>query len=458
MITPEGSLGTANYRNTSRDAPVAISRDVAVGQWIVVWWATPNIYDPGLPTNGYNRPVCIDDKGNIYSLIGSNTNTDGDPTHGSMVQMFLCEVTIALDSGDVITPSIGAHFPGTNMSRGVSVEEFSVHPSNRLAVRGTGWTTAGINGPSEPPAIGASFPGPDREVLFLHAIGFQGPVTDSFTWDADYTQITAAGTNTGTPTDDITVRGGYRIAELTSNSDTIDVSDTTALRPNVQITTSLCEVLKPEAFPTTPILDDFNRADETPLNNGTWDTTQTAFGGNLLDLVSLEARGSGGSQWLDEMEGCLEEYGTITDVASSVMHYNASGNAAAANFQGNGMQWLDPTIRVLEAWNITMNFSANQGEVNVGVINVFAAGLYPNAPPDGTKLGVRRLQQNTVWFDHLFMDFDGASGWSCIATIALFVTPTAGRFAIGTNGAWDDFGGGEISCIVGGRPQIMRYK
>ena len=101
---------------------------------------------------------------------------------------------------------------------------------------------------------------PSQAYLFLHILGVEGPDTDAYTWDADYTQITTTGTTGGTDTDNVHIRGGYRIATLTG--DTVGITSTTADRDLVHGLFALGEVTLTATFPEYDLLDDFDRSDE----------------------------------------------------------------------------------------------------------------------------------------------------------------------------------------------------
>lgn len=69
--------------------------------------------------------------------------------------------------------------------------------------------------------------------LFLHVLGAEGANTDAYTWDADYTQFDGNGTTGAGAASNIHVRGGFRIANLAT--DTVDVTSTTGDRDYAQV-------------------------------------------------------------------------------------------------------------------------------------------------------------------------------------------------------------------------------
>ena len=377
-----------------------------------------------------------------------------------MIHLHVCEVQRALSSGDKVYARVGNHFGGQTWARALSVERFSVDSGNRLAISGLGFTGNSDGSASDPASVSFAFPGPDREVLFVHALGFRGPVTDSFTWDADYTQITPAGSNTGTPNDDRTITGGYRIATLSGNVDTVDVTSATD-RSWAQVMQGLVEVKQPLGFPIAPIRDDFNRANETPLDGGLWYTDRRSFGSAMLNLSGNQTSGGGGSQFIGEQQRCQEVYGTITDWADSAIHFNAKGDVGLANFEARGAEWMNPHIDPLEAHCVKFGIVNDVfGRIGNRFISYPVGDIYPSDPSDGVKMGIRRAREHGLYVDHLFLDTLDGDGWRCMGTSCVSVGSGVlfeGRMSIGTvSGKWDDFGGGEISCGKRFRPQVYR--
>ena len=434
---------------------ITLAAGVPAGDFLVAFFVTHTAWDIAIPTNSFNWAFAYDDKLNPWMLIGSTQHSDVT-SGGVMVHLHMAQVQRALVSGDKIYARIGNHFPGENWVRALSVERFSCAAGKRLACSGAGFTANSDGSPSDPAGLSftfpeSAFPVADREILYLHALGFRGPVTDAFTWDADYTQITAAGSNTGTPNDDRTIRGGYRIATLSGNADSIDVTSTTADRSWAQVMQALVEVNEPGGFPIAPIRDDFNRANETPLDGGLWYTDRRSFGSAMLNLSGNQTSGGGGSQFIGEQERCQEVYGTITDWSDSVIHFNADGDVALANFEARGAEWMNPHIDALEAHCVKMGIVGSIfGRIDHKFISYPVGDIYPSDPSDGVKMGIRRSREAGLYVDHLFLDTLDGDGWRCMGSMAISVNSGVlfeGRMSIGTvSGKWDDFGGGEIPC------------
>jgi hypothetical protein len=254
-----GSLGTNSSKTVGTTLAITCARSVAAGRILVVWamWDTGSTLHPNI----------TDSKGNIYTMIGWNS-------HGSvgLTALYACQVQVALTNTDTIT------LTGSNLAaKAMSVEEYA---GSGVPVR---WArilqcATNVNLGSDPSSISLSSLD-SQEYLLLHLLGAEAPSTDAYTWDADYTQITQAGTTGGVADTNVTILGGYRIATLTD--DTVDVTSDTADRDYLQMFTALCECTPYPTFPNTPLLDDFNRADEDPLSqSGEWETGTCKAGGN----------------------------------------------------------------------------------------------------------------------------------------------------------------------------------
>ena len=124
------------------------------------------------------------------------------------------------------------------------------------------------------------------------------------------------------------IRGGYRI--VSASSDTVDVSSTTADRDYVQVMNAVIATKRKISFPTTPILDEFNRPTRTARQRNLGDN-EKAFNRGQLAVISKEAgQSSGGGSWWDEnWEDCGEAYVTIRTSTRSRTAATASISMAA---------------------------------------------------------------------------------------------------------------------------------
>lgn len=448
-ISALGSLGTAHVKSAGADQTFSPSRTVPAGRLIVLWVARDSIFNVFLPTHGENFFSCFDSVGNLYSNVGAVTDRQGANATGAFTGIWVCQLAHDLTTSDTITITDGG--VTACIAKALSVEEFDLGDGMRWAQNQTGWSSSIREDRNlDPGSVGVDLRF-TAEWLVVHALGNEGPSTDSFTWDSSWTQVASDGTTGGAADSNITIRGGYKIA--TTNGETIDVANNTATRDVTQVMIGICAI-KETPFPTTPILDNFNRANEDPLSGGgNWDTSVWAFGSDGLAVVSNQAQGGGGSFWDDVWEGCAEVYATIAHYGGEPqMHLFAIGNSATATLEGVGLDW--PTNSGL----LYFTKSGLQGGASGTNIVVSAIGS------DGTKIGIKRTKPGTASAkgeNRLFLD--RGSGWEEVAAYVFSGADAgylSGRAAIGaTNGTpkFDDFGGGEVQCFASPfRPQIFR--
>lgn len=447
-ITPIGSLGTANIKVAAADLTFSPSRNVAAGRFVAIWVAWDSIFNIFLPTHGENFFSCYDSVGNWYSNVGAVTDRQGPNATGAFTGLWVAQLSVPLTTGDTIIVTDGG--VGASFAKAMSVEEFDLGAGMRWAQNQDGWggATQEVHN-TQPSSVGVNLHF-TQTWLVLHALGNEGPSTDSFTWDGAWTQITTSGTTGGSADSNITILGGYKIA--TTNSESINVTNNTASRDVTQVMIGICAT--PETtFPTTPILDDFNRADEDPLSGGgNWLTTSTAFGSDWMAVSANQAVGGGGSFWDDVWEGCAEVYCTIADYGGEPqMHLFARGSAATATMQGVGLSW--PTSSGL----LYFTKSGLQGGASGTNIVVSAIAA------DGVKIGIKRTKSTTAAIhgeNRLWVDRGGS--WEEIAAYFFSGAPPeylVGRAALACATSvprFDDFGGGQVDCFARGRQQIYR--
>lgn len=330
-----GALGNAQNKAASSTVAFTCSQAVAAGQLVAIWTA----WDAHGPSGGIGagktvstRHSVTDSQGNIYvCLFAREDSTTSRPTGAIFVSL----VRNALAIGDTITCTYANAVP---VAKAIAGHVFN-------ADAGMFWLADDV-GPAQvfssavdPPSLTMS--GLDsQEYLWLHVLGNKGPGTDAYTWDAAWTQITGDGTTGGLDTSNCQVAGGYKIA--TATSETVDVTSDTADRVYVQGMVAIAQAPLP-TFPTTPILDDFNRADENPLDNGTWDATAcTAQAGAHMQLISNEARGGGGSWWLTaNAVNDAEVYVSMPTPGDAGLLLHGSGCGNISTRSAYGLTWND---------------------------------------------------------------------------------------------------------------------
>lgn len=447
-ITALGSLGTATVKATGTPVFISPSRDVPAGRFVAVWVAYDSQFDIFFPTHGENFYYCIDNAGNIWSNVGACTDRQAFASTGAASLLFVSQLRVDLTTSHTI--QIGDGYSPL-AAKAVSVEEFDLGDGMRWALNRVGWVFSAKETRTADPVsdtIDLEF---SQEWLVLHCLANEGPPTDSFTWDAAWTQITAAGTTGGAADSNVTVLGGYRIA--TTSSETIDVANTTAARDNCQVMAGICAI-KETTFPTTPLLDNFNRAAETPLSGGgNWEIGRTAEGSANLHLASNTVHGGGGSFWNEEWVGCQETYATITNTSSfAAIHITAYGDASIADLHGVGA-CTEPSLGA-----VVLGISGLQSLVDHGHVLAWVVTL-----PAGMKFGLKRTlirAGSKTGATRLWIDI--GDGWEELA--AIFISGRMPREYYGqaaiamrdSGPSMDDFGGGQIPCPNPFRPQIFR--
>ena len=434
-IASVGDLGTASSKTTGTTLSMSPARSVAVDQLIAIWamWDTGSTLHPN-PS---------DSKGNIYTMAGWGSHGDI-----GLVAIYLCKVQVALATLDTIT------LTGSSLdAKAMSAWEFSFTSSEMRWAKNRKWSDGdGSSLGGDPPAV--TFGVMDsQEYLLLHALGAEAPSTDTYTWDADYTQITPAGTTGGVDDSNVTILGGWRIATLTD--DTIDVTSDTADRDYVQVYIAISEHDPINEFPTTGILDDFNRADEEPLDAGEWDTTLGAGSGSRKLRVVLNQSANGttgtgfGGQWrIDELVSAeAEGYCTLASAPNGGSEgvgviIMGGGASSSANKSGISAFYQEFTSGAFPGFdNVRYDIEGFTGPSPVAVCAVTLA--------DGDKLGIEvRDKLSNLWLDL-------GSGWNWYGAIYRNTFASGGKIGLeiqGTDPRVDDFGGGDIFSL----PQIIR--
>lgn len=379
--------------------------------------------------SGFGRVT--DSKGNTYTLIGNLA-------HGSVGAglIAISQLDTQLETTDTITHTWTS---GSNVAKGISAWEYSLGAGKRWAqISFTSFATLA----ADPGAITLGSL-PSREWLMLHLLAAEAPSTDAYTWDADYTQIVAAGTTGGVADTNMTTLGGFRIATLTT--DTVDVTSTTADRDYIQVLVAIEETTPYGSFPLTPIVDDFNRANEDPMDDGQWSTaTCIPGGGRKLRVVSnqsaISAIGGGGGpsgQWqLSQVAGPNSEVYVTMAVGPSV-NLDALGVLIGVNC-GN-----DSTLSGRQAY---WQKNTTEGDYIYFARAGFGGG--PSAdlrcwlvPAAGSKLGLQ------IKGDFLHLWVDTGSGWvwrACKDFQGETLTALPGLQMVGSVIRAEDFGCGDI--------------
>lgn len=452
-----GSLGNTNSKTSGQTLSISPSSAVPVGHLVVVWAAAISPDGNGEDLLGKVRDgnyACTDDAGNIYTTLTCGYSV-ASLAIGSA--MFIAYVDHALSTSNVITVTARA----TNIpARAMSVEEFSIGNGKRWCVYrdlSSGFEDSSTTGPNKQPSNMSVSGMASEEHLILHVLGNLRPVSDSYTWDSDYTQIVADGTTGGAANSNVTLRGGFRI--VTGTSDTVSTHDDTANSDDImQGICALVEVDYDGDFPTFPNLDRFNRADEDPLATPPWSNSTTVLPGQgtaRLRVASNQCARSAsgtfhGSQfWQDPIpagdDG--EVFATLAVVGNAGLHMFASGSGQNSTLSGYATYWFPITGNRPD--KIEWGTSGDSG----GIATRFMISWTDQAT--GAKWGLQLRGNGT--FMHQWLDHGTGWRWIGCAKITGGDYRNSGYFGINlqndTTVRIDDFGGGTSSPFL---PQIIR--
>lgn len=473
----QGSRGhtssKGNASGTEATLSLSPSQTIPIGRLVVVWFAGDSIHqaggDDGDPLN--YRMKCQDSVGNIYTTVAGGS--DGGDNIYAQTAIFVTFTRFAIGTSDSITVTEMVITSGQVAPRAMSIEEFSYDVDKQWAVTDEGAQKI-TNRATDPGAISRVSGQSGREYLWLHSLGAEGPNSDTYTWDSDYTQIAGDGTTGGADDSNIHLRGGWRIATITS--DTVDVTAGTPTRDYTQVMVKLTLVdgAPDGAFPTVPgLLDDFNRADEDPLGTAllNWDTGNCGPRSNGANPAHMEVSSNQakcdssstiGGSWYSTTWAALaagdwfEAFVTVPVIGNVVLHMRGTGCAETATVDGIAMGYFN-TASPGFAPRLEFGSSGNQGAVDQLRARTwlsFSAGW---------KIGMqmRRVAsspaENVVyyWVDrgngfevflaiHALQALSGYTG--ATGKIGLEVLDATVRL--------DDLGGGPALAVL---PQIYRY-
>ncbi len=428
-FTAQGSRGSTSSKTVGTTLSMSPSSDVVAGQILAVWC----VWDTGSTLH----PQLTDSVGNVYVMIGWQS-------HGSidLTALYMCLVQTTITTGDTIT------LTGSNLAaKAMSCEEFSYSGGAVKVARVVDFSALATLG-ADPGAITIGSLS-SQEYLFLHLLGAEAPSTDTYTWDADYTQIAAAGTTGGVADTNVTILGGYRIATLTG--DTVDVTSDTADRDYNQILTALVEVTPVAGFPQAPIVDTFTHADEDPLSEGgAWvSTVCTAGSSRFLRLVSNQAArntvGNGGewrtAQLLTANQELYITIATTTTTAGDSVgfQYAGTGCANTSTCTSAGAWWKPFQGGAFPGFDcVYLGISANTGGPSMskdGIVVITSIA-------SGDKLGIQATAKAT----HLYVD--RGAGWVWVAAwyrdVDLGGSQKDGLTIFSSAARVDDYGAGDI--------------
>lgn len=239
-----GSVGTIGSSQSKAGNQTSLSMTLSAqadaNNVVVVLVAKDNINT----VDGNNTEVTsvTDSTGaNTWNRILGWTNGEGGSQAGAHIEAYYSKISSNIAIGGTIT----ANFAGpssANDATAMTAWEFTIGAGNipQIDLGAQALSTDA----ADPGSLTLSLL-PNAEHLFLHGLSAEGPNTDAYTWDADYTQFTGNGTTGNPGGSNIHVRGGWRI--FTGTTDTVDVTSTTADRDYAQIYFVLDEVTPPSS-------------------------------------------------------------------------------------------------------------------------------------------------------------------------------------------------------------------
>lgn len=261
-----GSLGSVQSKVAGVTLALTTSgSDAYAGDLIVVAYATDNnntstIFGPF----GDSQTQVADNAGNLYVQGAEGVNISG-----AHVSLYYSVLDYDLPSGSTITVT----YISSKTARAITAERFIIDYPQVITVSRN---LSRQNGDFA--AISLSNL-PQGEKLFLWAGATEGPLGDTYTGDANYTQFARNGTTGSTGDTNMTIQAASRISYLVNDSH--DAANTG--RDYVQVYIALQEYYtEPPDTPggsNLPLVDNFDRANQTPLS-GNW-TTAFSNGVNL---------------------------------------------------------------------------------------------------------------------------------------------------------------------------------
>jgi len=473
--------GTVQNKTASRTLAITPSGTIAVGRLLVIWTAWDNNQGSPYPTTAsfdielMNKVT--DTQGNIYIQLACQQHVGGaDGVRGAL---YISKIRTQLTTSDTIT--IYSKDDGTGASdivaKCASMHEFSMGTTGWCRYFDwdwDNWTTA----QGDVPDLSVSTLD-SQQYLILHMLAVEGPNTDNYTWDGDYTQITGTGTTGGAADENVHIRGGWRIATVTS--DTIAITSTTADRDLTHSMILIAEVDIPSGaltFPQFSIRDAFDRANENPLGftpgnfwlydsgGGGWGGANPAVANATFKIVSNQVLpvlnnddDYGFYYWNDDIP-CLygEVWATLATIPSNDIH-NQSIPFPPTNpgRRGVGVSFIPAGVAGYES----SLFRVGKFQVADSCHfefpgSFFRTQCWPGRDlVNGMRIGTQMIAHRYL---HTYLDENQGNGWEwlmCHDVAGIYGYNRPFRAALrmgGLNTAVDDFGGGH-PCF---QPDIIR--
>ncbi len=465
--TSVGSLGAAAGPKTGRFAlDFSFARDVDAGAVVVLWVGWDSVFNVFIPRDDVIR--VWDSVGNWWARLGDQTDHGCFAQCGAMISIFICQLKYPIPTGAQIHAQVDyGGDPGLLENRLISAWEFAL-PDETY-----GWAATGQDAThfEERPGTGVALgwdPGEVQEHLFLYGLAAEGPTTDSYTDSPGFTPIDSVGNTGGLDEENVTLYGGWKIDTASS---VISDPAISPARDLSHVVVGVFPVIKSTTFPRTPIIDDFNRADEDPLDGGIWipgqdedgpdesfTTGPSSPGTRLLQLIGNEAaagptQAGGQATVLDYTCDDMEVYATYSEITEHpggvhlfIHHRGQTDDADASG-------WVVALGRIglsgfipLDWWGLQAGVQGNQGVPSTTTFRMEIHSDYAPQPGDVWRLGLQRLRKlHHIWLDR-------GAGWEWVGARRALSGNESGKLGLAI---WDpetrvdDFGGGPTCYMVG---------
>lgn len=433
-----GSRGTANAKTSGADLSFSPSATVAAERILILCIAWEIDYT-GTPEGASWPSVAVhDSKGNLYTQLGGFS-------WESYVSIHICRVSTAILTSDTITIH---HRNATHEAKAVTAWEFSMEPTKR-------WARVHdpmAGGASSPAVWDAAVASTTEEALLIVATSSRGPSTDTYTPDADYTPMDKAGTTGGGDETNVTIYAEFRIANVPAG-DTCTTTRSVGRKTDV-VTAALYEAVYVYDFPRFPVLDDFNRANEDPLDNGTWEQPNyptectPGFGDGHVQLDANRVRrvnGGAGAWWLEPFCGCYAEtYVSVPVKGHAGVHMDGEGCGANATVGGYAGFWEPLYTSYIPDDQFANGIAGNTGRVTGNPLRTWVD------LQDNYRFGLQRDSRDGRDFIHGWIN--RGSGWEWANCWNERGTGRSDECRVGLS-VWgddltrlDDFGAGASPC------------
>ena len=202
--------------------------------------------------------------------------------------------------------------------------------------------------------------------------------------------------------------------------------------------------IKPGTFPTTPVLDDFNRADAATLGANWLNNLVALYSGTLQDSsISANQEVANGVSAV-ELSYTANTYGPDCEVYVTIATLLASGDE-----HDIGLRIVQPGTATFDGYRAVVLTTGSNRTLVITNGAETVIGTNTTGFVSGNKIGLEAIGSNIARYRH-----DGAS-WAQVNTVSDGTYSAAGLISLyfpGTAGAraYDDFGGGTVGAVAGG--------